>query len=345
MKFDVKFANLDLKQIPETVRRMEALGFDGVWSWETAHDPFLPLALAAEHTRRISVGTAIAVAFPRSPMLTAQVAWDLAAQSDGRFILGLGTQVRAHNERRFSVKWDSPGPRLREVLLVLRAIWDCWQNGTPLDFRGEFYQFTLMTPFFNPGPIAHPNIPVFIAGTNPYLCRLAGELADGLHVHPFHSVKYIREIMLPNVEAGARANGRARADVQLATSAFTVTGNSRDEMEAARVEARSQIAFYASTPSYRIVMECHGWGEVSDRLSQLARDGKWDEMRNQISDEMLEQFAVIAPRDELAAAARARYEGLLDRVGYYQSFEPGDPAQETWWAESARQIQEAAAAT
>ena len=338
MKFDVKFANLDLKKIPDTARRMEALGFDAAWSWETAHDPFLPLALAAEHTGRISLGTAIAVAFPRSPMLTAQIAWDLAAQSNGRFILGLGTQVKAHNERRFSLKWDSPGKRLREVLLALRAIWNCWQNGGPLNFRGEFYQFTLMTPFFNPGPIAHPNVPIFIAGTNPYLCRLAGELADGLHVHPFHSVKYIREVVLPNIGAGAAAAGRTRAAVQLASSVFTVTGNTPEEMAASREATKSQIAFYASTPTYRIVLETHGWGEASDRLGQLAREGKWAEMRNLISDEMLAQFAVTAPLDELAAAMREQYAGLLDRVGYYESYEPKDEAEDRWWAESARVV-------
>jgi len=338
MKFDVKFANLPLKDIPQTARRMEALGFDGAWSWEAGHNPFLPLALAAEHTQRISLGTAIAVAFPRSPMLTAQVAWDLAEQSGGRFILGLGTQVKAHIERRFSVPWDSPGPRMREIILALRAIWDTWQNGTRLDFRGDFYQFTLSTPFFSPAPIAHPDVPIYLAGSNPYLCRLAGELAAGLHVHPFHSVEYLRQVVLPNVAAGAAAAGRPAQQVTLASSLFVASGDSQAQIEAATAEIRSQIAFYASTPTYRIVLDCHGWGEVGERLSQLAREKQWAAMAAQISDEMLAHFAVVAPRDELAARVKARCAGLLQRVGFYQPFRLGDPAEDDWWAQAAETI-------
>src|SRR5437763_13767396 len=202
----------DLKSIPGYARKVEAMRYDCLWSSETQHDPFLPLAVAATVTSTIKLGTAIAVTFPRSPMVLAHIAWDLQKASDGRFILGLGTQVKGHNERRFSVKFESPGPRLREVVLALRAIWQSWQEGTPLDFRGEFYRFNLMTPFFNPGPISHPRIPVYIAGVNRYMCRTAGEVCDGLHVHPFHSPKYLREYVHPAVEERLKLTGRSRAD-------------------------------------------------------------------------------------------------------------------------------------
>src|SRR5437867_10313332 len=212
VKLDVGMLTHDLKSIPAYARKVEALGYDCLWSSETQHDPFLPLAVAAGVTTQIRLGTAIAVAFPRSPMILAHMAWDLQKASDGRFILGLGTQVKGHNERRFSVKFESPGPKMREIVLALRHIWDCWQNGTKLGFKGQFYRFDLMTPFFNPGPIARPNVPIYIAGVNQYMCRIAGEVCDGLHVHPFNSPKYLREYVHPAVEEGLRASGRKRTD-------------------------------------------------------------------------------------------------------------------------------------
>ena len=204
MKLDVGMLTHDLKSIPDYARKVEALGFDCLWSSETQHDPFLPLAVAATVTDRVKLGTAIAVAFPRSPMITAHIAWDIQKASNGRLLLGLGSQVKGHNERRFSVKFESPGPKLREIVLALRAILDCWQNGTKLNFKGQFYRFDLMTPFFNPGPIAHPKIPIMISGVNEYMCRVAGEVCDGLHVHPFNSPKYLRESVHPWVEDGMR---------------------------------------------------------------------------------------------------------------------------------------------
>jgi len=308
--------------VPAIARAAEDIGFDALWSSETQHDPFLPLVLAAEHSSRIQLGTAIAVAFARNPMNVAYMAWDLAAYSGGRFILGLGTQVKGHIQRRFSMPWDAPAPRLREFILALRAIWDCWQNGTPLNFRGEFYKHTLMTPFFNPGPIEHPHIPIFIAGVNKYLCRLAGELCDGFHVHPFHSAKYLREHIIPNIEKGLALSGRTRTDIQLTAPVFVISGEDEAELKAARESARTQIAFYASTPSYRPVLECHGWGEVGERLSRMAARGKWGEMPVQITDEMLEVFAVTGRWEELPALIQARYDGLLDRVMYYLPFTP-----------------------
>lgn len=317
MKIDTGLVVDNLRDVPAVAQAAEEIGFDGLWSSETQHDPFLPLALAAEHTERIELGTAIAVAFARNPMSTAYIAWDLAKMSRGRFILGLGTQVKAHVERRFSMAWDAPAPRLREFIQALRAIWDAWQNGTRLNFRGDFYKHTLMSPFFNPGPIDHPNIPIYIAGVNEHLCRLAGELADGFHVHPLHSATYLQEFILPHIELGLEKAGRTREDIQLVSSVFVITGRSQAERDRRREDVRAQISFYASTPSYRPVFACHGWEDTAEELSRLAARGKWTEMPALISDEMLGAFAVEGEWEALPAKIIDRYDGLLDRVTYY----------------------------
>jgi probable F420-dependent oxidoreductase len=287
MKIDAALEATNLRDVPAIAQAAEAMGFDAIWTGEKQHEAILPLPLVAEHTQRMQFGTAIAVAFARSPMVLAHAAWDLAAQSSGRFILGLGTQVKAHIERRFGMTWAPPVPRLREMILALRSIWDCWQSGAPLNFRGQYYKITLMTPFFNPGPIDAPHVPIFIAGVNAKMCQLAGELADGFLVHPYHTARYLREVVLPAIEAGAAKTGRARSAVQIAGSTFIITN------DAEREAVRSQVAFYASTPSYRSVMECHGWSEISEQLSFMAARGKWNEMPREISDEMLEAFALI----------------------------------------------------
>jgi probable F420-dependent oxidoreductase len=321
MKLDVNVAIESLRDVAALARDAEELGFDGLWASETRHDPFLPLALAAEHTSRVSLGTAIAVAFPRSPTVVAHVAWDLQAASGGRLILGLGTQVKGHNERRFSVPWTAPGPRLRDYILALRAIWECWQTGGPMSFRGEHYAITLMTPFFNPGPIAHPKIPVYIAAVNAYNLRLAGELCEGVHVHPFHSVAYLRDYALPHIQAGLDRSGRTRKDLTLATSVFMVTGRSTAELASAREQARAQIAFYASTRTYEPVLAAHGWQDLMPRLHRKSVEGDWTGMARLVTDEMLREFTVEAPLDGLAEALTARYRGLLDRVAPYLPLE------------------------
>lgn len=317
MKIDTGLVADDLREVPNLARAAEGIGFDGLWSSETQHDPFLPLALAAEHTERIKLGTAIAVAFARNPMSVAYIAWDLAKMSEGRFILGLGTQVKAHIERRFSMPWDSPTPRLREFIQALRTIWDNWQNDGRLNFRGEFYQHRLMTPFFNPGPIDHPDIPIYIAGVNQHLCRLAGELGDGFHVHPLHSVKYLEEFLLPNIKQGLDKAGRTRDDIELVAPVFIITGGNEAAIARSREEVRAQISFYASTPSYRPVFACHGWEDVAEQLSRLAARGKWMEMPALVTDEMLSAFAVEGAWEELPARIIDRYDGLVDRVMYY----------------------------
>jgi probable F420-dependent oxidoreductase len=308
-----------LSQVPELARQAEAFGFDGVWTSETQHDPFLPLVLAAEHSQRLTLGTAVAISLARSPMTVAYTAWDLAGASAGRFILGLGTQVRAHIRRRFGMPWpESPPAQQREFVEALRAIWRSWSDGEPLDFRGQYYKLTLMTPFFRPPPIDSPAVPVYLAAVNPGLARLAGEVADGLHAHPLHTADYLRQVVRPAIAAGAETAGRDPAQVALSVTAFVV----EDENEAD--EVRRQIAFYASTPAYRRVLALHGWESVGERLSQLARRGQWAAMGAEVPDDMLEQVAVVAPAEELGAALRRRYQGLADRLTIYRPFRAGE---------------------
>src|SRR5215467_449428 len=273
MKFDAALPLIGLKDVPAVAKAAEEIGFDALWTQETQHDPFLPCALIAEHTQKLKFGTAIAVSFARSPANLAYTAWDLAAQSGGRFILGLGTQVRAHIERRFGQPWpESPVKKLREQIEVMRAFWDCWQNGTRLNYRGEYYKITLMSPFFNAGAIEHPNIPIYIAGVNTGLAKLAGEMCEGFHVHPFHSVKYLNDVILPAIEEGANKENRNKEDISVSATAFVATNS--EEMNF----ARAQISFYASTPSYRPVMDLHGWSGVAEKLSAHASKGEWAEM-------------------------------------------------------------------
>jgi probable F420-dependent oxidoreductase len=304
--------------VPEIARAAEAMGFDTLWGTETMHDPFLPGALVAEHTQRLAYGTAVAIAFARSPATLAYTAWDLAQTSQGRFILGLGTQVKAHIERRFGMPWpDSVVGKLREQIEAMRAFWNTWQSGAPLNFRGEYYQIRLMSPFFNPGPIRYPDVPIYIAGVNTGLARLAGETAQGFLVHPFHTPRYLSETLLLAIQQGLAKAGRDRSAFKISVTAFAVTSAEED------LFVRSQIAFYASTPSYRAVMDLHGWGEVAERLSELARTGRWMEMPALISDEILRTFAVVVSPGDLPGALHERYANLADRLGLYLPFVPG----------------------
>jgi probable F420-dependent oxidoreductase len=320
MKIDTGFgvgSAGDLSSIVDVSKRAETAGFDALWSSETQHDPFLPLALSAEHTSHIQLGTAIAVAFSRSPTVIAQNAWDLQKLSNGRFMLGLGTQVKAHIERRFGMIWDRPTARLREYILAISALWQCWQTGEKLNFRGEFFKLTLMASFFNPGPVVQPHIPIFIAGVNAQLCQLAGELCEGFHVHPFHTPKYLAEFILPNIELGLQKGERSRGDIQLASSVFVIGGDTREERQRNRETARQQISFYASTPSYHPVFELHGWKSIAEQLSSLAARGRWEEMPALVTDDMLAEFAEEGEWAALPAKLLHRYDGLLDRIAYH----------------------------
>lgn len=320
MKVDAHVDYPGLRDVPDLARAAERLGFDGIWFPETAHDPFLGAALACEHTTRMTVGTNVAIAFARSPTLLAYLAWDLAALSNGRFILGLGTQVKAHITRRFGMPWDPPAPRLRDAIRAIHAVWQTWRTGNRLDYRGKWYALSLMTPFFTPPRHDQP-IPIATAGVNPALCRVAGEVADGFQVHPLHTPAYLRDVVLPAIRQGQTRAGRDGVPFQVSASVFVVT-DPRDEGR--RAEVKRAIAFYASTPSYRGVLAFHGWQDVGTRLSALASRGEWSKMADEVTDEMLTTISVVAPVREAGAQIRERYHGLADRVGVYESFSPAD---------------------
>jgi probable F420-dependent oxidoreductase len=305
-----------LAQIADICRLCEDVGFDGITTAEAGHDAFLPLMIAAAHTERMKLGTNIAIAFPRSPMVTAQMAWDLAHFSGGRFNLGLGTQVKGHNERRYSTPWPSaPGPRMREYLLCLKAIFASFQHpGKPTYFEGEFYRFTMMAPFFNPGPILHPQVPLYVSAVGPYMARLSGELCDGLRLHPISTFRHTRDVIVPAVAAGAAKSGRDACGFDLVGAPFLATGRTDADVEQARNSVRKQIAFYASTRSYHSVLAHHGWEDTGLELHALSVAGKWADMPALISDEMLDEWAVVATYDGLADAVRAKADGLFSTV-------------------------------
>lgn len=328
MKIDAPLMGANLLDAPRVAKELEALGYDGIFTAETNHDPFFPLLLAAEHTQRIELATAITVAFPRSPMHLAQVAWDLQAASEGRFILGLGSQVKAHIEKRFSATWSHPAARMRELILAMRAIWESWNEGTKLSFEGEFYRHTLMTPFFSPGPNPHGNARVFLAAVGPNMTDVAGEVADGLLVHGFTTERYFREVTLPALEGGLAKSGRTRTDFELSCPVFVITGTNEDELSQARFGVCQQIGFYGSTPNYRAVLELHGWGDLQTELNTLSKEGRWLEMGKLVDqDEIVETFAVIGEPESIPAKIKERFGDVFDRVSFYAPYH-ADP--ERW---------------
>ncbi len=314
MKIDAPLLATDLAQVPAETREIERLGYDGTFTFEGPHDPFLPLLLAAEHGPRLELATAIAIAFPRSPMQLANVAHDLQVYSQGRFILGLGSQVKVHIEKRFGATWSRPVARMRELVQALHAIWRCWNDGVPLDFRGEFYRHTLMTPIFSPEPSPFGPPRVFLAGVGRPMTAVAGEVADGLFVHPFHSPDFIRQTTLPALATGFTRGGRTRDRFTIACQVIVVTGYTEDEVRQAETVSRMQLAFYASTPQYQVVLDTHGWGDVQPELNRLSKQGRWGEMGALIDDRMLETFAVCCAPEDVAARLRDRYAGLVDRL-------------------------------
>lgn len=323
MQFDAFLASPPIEHAGTFSAQAEQMGFDGVWVTETTHSPFTLMTMAAANTDRLDIGTAIAVAFPRSPMVTAYTAWDLQSLSAGRFVLGLGTQVKGHIERRFAETWESPGPRLRDYVRAVREIWASWREDRHPDHAGEFYEINLCPPDWRPNPIDTPDVPIYIAGVNEYNLQLAGELCDGLHVHPMNSPEYIDEVVVPNVERGADRGGRDPNDVTLATTVFAVAGDTPDERAAAREEVRQQIAFYGSTRTYRTIFAVHGWESLCDDLHDLSVKGQWDDMPALVTDEMVEAFSVEGTWDDLRGAIDDRYEHI-DRVAVYTSFR-GEP--------------------
>lgn len=337
MKIECHLRATELGQVAAAARRAEELGYDGVTSNETNHEAFLPIVLAAEHTQRAEVGTAIAISFPRSPMITANLAWDLQQYSKGRFNLGLGTQVKGHNQRRFSTPWTAPPvPRMREYAQALRAIWDTWQNGTKLDFVGEHYTFTLMTPFFDPGPIDHPHIPIYLAAVGDGMCRLVGEVADGIRLHTFNTPKYVREVILPSIEAGAKKAGRSLNDIEIIGGSFIATGATEADVEKAKPEQKRRIAFYGSTRTYHPVFEAHGWLDLGLKLHEMSLKGQWDAMTDLITDDVLDEFAVVATYDQLPGRIREKFKGVLTRLSF--TIPTQTPAEEERLADIIRQI-------
>jgi probable F420-dependent oxidoreductase len=306
-------------------RELEQAGYDGGFTFETKHDPFLPLMLAAEHTTRLRLGTGIAIALARNPMNLANLGYDLQAISGGRFLLGLGTQIRPHIEQRFSATWSHPARRLREIVRAIRAIWDCWERGGPLDFRGEFYRHTRMIPAFDPGPNPFGPPPIFTAGFGPRMTEVAGEVADGFIAHPFTTRRSLLEHTLPALERGLARGGRPREALEVICATLVVTADTEQEFERVKTEARKQLAFYGSTPAYAPTLECHGWGELHKPLNALSKQGRWDDMARLIPDEVLETIAVVGPRRQIARALRERLRGIADGVSLTCDRAP-DPA-------------------
>ena len=304
-----------LVEIAAAARRLEDIGFDGITAPEAGHDPYLPLAIAAEHTERVKLATNVAIAFPRSPMVTAQLAWDLQHYSGGRFCVGLGTQVKPHVERRYATPWTGPpGPRLREYVLCLKAMFESFQNGTKPDFKGEHYQFSLCPPFFNPGPIEHPNVPIQIAAVNPYMGRLAGELCDGLRLHPIATFRFTREVLVPAIAEGAEKAGRSPDAVDLIGAPFFAVARDEAGVEAAKLDLKQHIAFYASTPTYHSVLEFHGWMDAAAELHRLSREGQWKALPGVISDAMLDEWAIVATADEFVDRVKERCGDLYSTI-------------------------------
>ncbi|MDG2304928.1 MAG: TIGR03617 family F420-dependent LLM class oxidoreductase [Candidatus Binatia bacterium] len=314
MRVETGLPITDWRKVGPAAAAAEAAGFDGLLSFEIANDPFAPLAFAALATERVRLGTAIAVCFPRSPMVTANTAWDLHVHSKGRFTLGLGTQVKGHNERRFSVPWTPPLPRLREYVESLRAIWRCWEKGEKLDYQGEHYRFTLMTPEFVPPPSGLSPIPISIAAVRPAMLKLAGRTCDGVRLHGFATKKYVDEVAMPQIREGLAKAGRDRSSFEVWGGGFVVTGTDEAALAKGREQIRYRIAFYGSTRSYHPVLAVHGWEDLGMKLHAMSKNGQWKEMAAEVPDEVLDTFAVIAPYDDLVGKLRDRFGGITDSI-------------------------------
>jgi probable F420-dependent oxidoreductase len=314
----------DPRDVRAVYPRLEEIGYDGVFSFEAKHDPFVALAVAAEHTTRVQLGTAIAIAFARNPMTLAYLGNDLQLVTGGRFLLGLGSQIRPHVVNRFSSVWSEPARRMREMIVALDAIWSSWEAGTPLSFEGDFYRHTLMIPAFDPGPNPFGRPPVYVGGFGPRMVEVAGEVADGLIAHPFTSRESLETITLPALERGLAASGRSRADVQVVCATLVVTSDRDDELERLKGIVRRQLAFYGSTPAYAPTLECHGWGALHPELNALSKQGRWDDMAELIDDDVLETIAVVGPTASIAPALHARLDGIADAVSLTNNRAP-DP--------------------
>lgn len=329
MRLAITVPTVDPRAAGDTFADLEAAGYDTGFSFESKHDPFLPLASAAGRTERLRLGTAVAIGFARNPVVLAQVANDLQLLTEGRFVLGLGSQVRPHIVNRFGETWSAPAARMRELVEAIRAVWTCWADGSPLRFEGEHYRHTLMTPAFDPGPNPFGPPPVFIGGFGPRMVGVAGAVADGLLVHPFTTRRSLQELVLPALAAGAEAAGRPVGAVEVVWVTNVVTWDSEDERRAVVASMKGQLSFYGSTPAYASTLELHGYGDLHRELNALSKQGRWDEMAERFPDELLDELAVVGPRDEVAGRLVARAEGITDSVGLVNSRHP-DPSH---WAD------------
>ncbi|HVX28839.1 MAG TPA: TIGR03617 family F420-dependent LLM class oxidoreductase [Nitrolancea sp.] len=316
MRVEATLGDVPWSEIAERSAAIERLGFDGIGTPELKRDPFLPLVLAASATSRVELTTSVAIAFPRSPTVVAYMARNLCDLSGGRFVVGLGTQVKGHIERRFTTEWMSPGPRLREYIQAMRAIWHTWDSGEPLSFRGKFYNLSLMTPEFSPPPSTFGPIKVQIAAVNEYNIRLAGELCDGLRVHPFSTPEYTRDVIWPNVKQGAQKVGRTLDDFVLNGTGFIATGADDATVAKAREDARYRIAFYASTRTYLPVLEHHGWGDLNPKLRELVAQNRWDDLPRVVPDEVLDAFCIAGTYANIGRLIESRLGGLVDTLGF-----------------------------
>jgi probable F420-dependent oxidoreductase len=314
MRVDAALETTRLMGVPAIAKNLEALGYDGVYTFEGPHEPFMPLLLAAEHTATLQLTTAVAIAFARNPMTLANIAYDLQLASEGRMTLGLGSQIKPHIEKRFSMEWSRPAARMREMVQAIKAIFAAWHEGAPLDFRGEFYQHTLMTPMFNPGPSAWGPPPIVLAGVGPKMTTVAGEVADGFMIHPFSTEKFMRETTLPALTAGLTSSGRSFDGFEISLPAMTAVGTTDGEIEQARDSYRMRLAFYGSTPAYKVVLDAHGWGDAQPELNRLSKSGGWAEMNSLVTDDMLDAFVTCGTPDTIADALQQRYAGIVDRI-------------------------------
>lgn len=328
-----------LSEAPAEARRLQSLGYDGIYTLEGAHDPFFPLLLAAEHCPGLDLATAIAVALPRNPAHVAAQAWDLQSYSRGHFMLGLGSQVRAHIENRFGMPFRPVAARMREYILAVRAFFDCWQQGVPLRFEGRYYRHTLMTPMFNPGPNPFGPPPILLGALGPRMTAVAGEVADGLIVHPFNNQDFLRNSQLPIVHSALQRAGRSRADFTIQIAAMCVTGATEQEYAHAEQAVRNLLAFYASTPAYRPALEAIGWEALQPELNRLSKQGRWEEMGALVEDDLLHQFAVCGEPGQIADQLWARYGDLADRLGIYAPY----PCADEVWSEVIAGLQQQAA--
>lgn len=323
MKIDGPFY-AQMSGAAEEAKRLAAIGYDGVYSLEGSWDPFFPLALASEHAPELDIATGIAVAFPRNPSHIAYQAWDLQTFSKGKFSLGIGSQIKAHIEKRFGVEFSPPAARMREYILAVKAFFDCWQNGSKLNFEGKFYRHTLMTPMFNPGPNEYGVPPIMLGALGPKMTEVAGEVADGLIVHPFNSMPFLEEKALPAVKLGLEKSGRSMDDFCLQVNAIIITGETEEQYQAAEKSVKDLLGFYASTPAYAPPMAAVGLGDLQPKMNALSKQGKWDELADHVDDHFVDAFCTRGKPEEIAGKLKQKYGAYADRLAIYAPYAAPD---------------------